>query len=1050
MSINNSMEIHKKLKEVSQSLWLDSISRDMILNNTLSSFIEKYQITGLTSNPTIFENAILNSSSYDNSIKMASKKFKTEDDIAYSIMIEDIQRACDLLKKTYETTNGDDGYVSIEIPPTINEKSKMVECAEKIYEMVSRPNLMIKIPATQQGIEAEEELIKKGINVNMTLIFSPHIYTKVADAYISAMKWRVENKVEGNVFSVASFFVSRIDSEVSKELDKIISNTDDIDRKNEILMFKGKAAVALSLITYEIYRNKFYTQSFEELRKAGIKPQKLLWASTSTKDPSMRDTLYVDELFLPNTINTIPTNTLFAFFDHGRINLEDIETRINQAKEIYQKIEKNGIIWQAIFENLLYDGMDRFVKSYNKILDAIRKKIKKTDSLLPSLQLYNLEIEQTINQIKNKQFIKRLFLKDPTLWKKDSKSAQQIKKSLGWLDIASVMKKNINNITTLRDEVIKEGFRYAVLLGMGGSSLGSEVISSIFGEHKKIKLYILDSTNPQWIARISSKIKIEKTLFIVSSKSGTTLETLTQFKYFYSLLKKRLKKPGRNFIAITDSSTPLQEIAKKYSFRKIFINPSDIGGRFSVFSYFGLLPASFTACNIERLIEKAEEAQNELTNNETPPAIVLGCFMGKAFLSGRDKLTLIVPKKFERFGLWVEQLIAESTGKEGKGIVPIVDTELLNPQSYSNDRFFVIISCRNFYEYENEEKINNIIKNGHPVLRVYLNDRYDVATEFYRWEVATAVAGHIMEINPFDQPDVQFTKDFTKKVLQTKTIKLKPSLKTKDIEIYTANITINEEKDLLWQILKNISENGYFSLCAYIDENNKNDTMMKRIKKLLTENIGITSLCVYGPRYLHSIGQLFKGGKNNGIFLILTHKSKKDIKILGEDSSFDKICTAQAIGDFLAMKEKGRMCVMVHTRKEPAHILKKIISELESYASKNIETEGKTMPKTTTKNLKTKQSETKVKNEAYVVIDYPKHQEVITSPYYTIRIGTSPTSSVEVSIDGGPWMNARESVGYWWYDWHNITPGNHEIIARIKTSDGTYITSKRRRCKVVL
>ncbi len=1049
MSLEQQIEIYRKFKKIYQSLWLDSISRDIILNRTLSNLIEKYEITGLTSNPTIFENAILNSSLYNDSIKIAIKKFKNEEDIAYSLMIEDIQRACDLFKKTYETTNGNDGYVSIEIPPTINEKSKMIECAEKIYDMVSRSNLMIKIPATESGIQAGEELLKRGININMTLIFSPQFYSRVADAYISAMKWRLENGLDCNVFSVASFFVSRIDTEVSKEIDRIAMQVNDPDKKNEILMLKGRAAISISLLVYEIYLKKFFGEGFEKYKNASVKPQKLLWASTSTKDPSFRDTLYVDELCLPNTINTLPLNTIFAFFSHGMINLEDIDTRINQAKQIYKQIEKAGIVWEDVFERLLSDGIKRFVDSYNKILNAIRIKIKETDVSTPSIQIYNLSIEQTMNEIKNKQFVKRLFSKDPTLWKKDTKTAKHIINSLGWLDIASEMKKNIGEIIKLRDEIIKEGFKYAVLLGMGGSSLSSEVILSIFGNHRKINFYVVDSTNPDWIARILSAIKIEKTLFIVSSKSGTTLETISHFKYFYSLLKKKTKKAGRNFIAITDSSTPLEEIARKYSFRKIFINPSDIGGRFSVFSYFGVVPASFTGCNIEKLIEKADKARKDLVA-ENSRSIALGCFLGKAFLSGRDKLTLILPKKLERFGLWVEQLIAESTGKDGKGIVPIVDTELLNPDSYSNDRLFVIVNFSNFYE--NEQHINKLISNGHPVLRIYIDDIYEIFTEFYIWEVATALVGHIMGINPFDQPDVQFTKDFTKKILEAKNLKTKPDLKIKDIEIHSANITINTNEPLLWQMLKNTCEDGYFSLCAYIDENKKNDLMMKKIKRLLTEDLGITSLCVYGPRYLHSIGQLFKGGANNGVFLILTYKPKKDIKIIGEDLSFDRICKSQARGDFLAMKEKQRKCVLAYVkRNDPAYFLKKIISELESYSSKNPEKEENAMPRAATKCLKNKQDEQKSnKDKAYVVIDYPRANETITSPYYTIRIGASPTSKVEVSIDGGPWMSARESVGYWWGDWYNITPGKHEIIARMQTPDGTYITSKRRRCKAVL
>ncbi|MCX7641582.1 MAG: bifunctional transaldolase/phosoglucose isomerase [Elusimicrobiales bacterium] len=1042
MNLKEQMELYSKFKEIGQSIWLDSISRDMILNKTLANMIEKYDIVGLTSNPTIFENAILNSNSYDDSIQIAAKRFTKTQDIAYSLMIEDIQRTCDLLKNVYEKTNATDGFVSIEIPPTIDDINSIIECSIKIWEMINRENLMIKIPATKNGIIAGEELLKKGINVNMTLIFSPQIYSKVADAYLSAIKWRIENNISGNIFSVASFFVSRIDTEVTNIFSNIINSITDIEKINEINMLKGKAAVTVSLIVYEIYLKKFYSDDFKKYKELGIKPQKLLWASTSTKEPLMKDSYYLDELCLPYTINTAPQQTIYAFFEHGSINDEKIETRISQAHNIYEKIESFGVNWEKVYEKLLMEGIKKFISSYNNILKAIENKIKNISSQKITMQIYNAPIKDLITKIEKENFIKRLFLKDVTLWKKDIQDIKTIKNSLGWLEIPNKIKEKLIEIESFRDEIIKEGFRDVVLLGMGGSSLASEVIVNVFGQNKKIKFYVLDSTNPDWINRIIKNIKLEKTIFIVSSKSGTTLETISHLKYIFNLLKNKVKKPGKSFVAITDKNTPLEQIATKYKFRKIFINPSDIGGRFSVFSYFGLVPASFTQANLSKLITNAQNAMSEL-NKDNSPGIVLGAFLGLSYLNGKDKLTLIVPKKLQRFGLWVEQLIAESTGKEGKGILPIIDYEIYEPSSYSNDRCFVVITLKNFPE--NEEKINQIIKSGHPLLKIYLDDIYDIAKEFYRWEIATALCGHIMKINPFDQPDVQFTKEFTQKILKSEKIKLIPQINTSKINIYTANIKNIKEKYILWDIINNTNDNGYIAFCAYIDENTKNTMLLEKIKRLIIEKTSIPTITVYGPRYLHSIGQLFKGGKNSGTFIILTSKPKKDIKILGEDLSFKKICISQAQGDFLAMMKKGRKCIMIHEKKEGA-FLQQIMKELKSLTLDIKTMEENNMPRTALKNTK---KQLKNNTNTYVVIDYPKHQETITSSHYTIRIGASPTSKVEVSIDGGPWVNARESVGYWWFDWYNINPGNHEIIARIQTGENTYLTSKRRRCKVI-
>lgn len=1041
MNLKEQLEIYKKFKSIGQSIWLDSISRDMILNNTLSNLIEKYEITGLTSNPTIFENAILKSTTYDESIKIAAKKFRSIEDIVYSLMIEDIQRACDLLKKTFEKTNKNDGYVSIEIPPTIDETQSIIKCATKIWEMVDRENLMIKIQATKNGIKAEEELIKMGINVNMTLIFSPEVYKEVVKSYLSALKWRLENKLDGEIFSVASFFVSRIDTEVNKILTEIYTKNKDTEKRNEILLLKGKAAISVSLIAYDIYLKTFFTDEFKTYREAGYKPQKLLWASTSTKDPFLRDTLYMDELCLANTISTAPQHTIFSFFDHGKINTEDINIRIKDAYQIYEKLTKYSINWNSVFDKLLDEGIKRFIESYNNILNSVDKKIKtlETDSI--TIQIYNTSINDIISDLNKNNFTERLFSKDHTLWKTDPSSAKIIKNSLGWLNLPNDMQDKIEEIIHFKNEIIEEKFKYVLLLGMGGSSLAAEVIVNIFGNNDRIKLFVLDSTNPTWILRVLKHIDIEKTLFIVSSKSGTTLETISHFKYFFNLLKRKKQRPGRNFVAITDKGTPLEEIADKNDFRKIFINPSDIGGRFSVFSYFGLVPASFTSIDLYKFLNKSKEALDEL-KTKNPSSFILGSFIANSYLNGKDKLTIILPKKLERFGLWIEQLIAESTGKEGKGIIPIIDTEIYDVESYSNDRCFVVINLKNFKE--NEEKIDLLIKKGHPLLRIFLTDIYDIAKEFYRWEIATSICGHIMKINPFDQPDVQFTKDFTKKILSTKKDELKPNIKNRDWEVYLANIK-HEDNSILWNTINNIKENGYIAICAYLDENEKTKSILNKLKKLLTERLSIPTISVYGPRYLHSIGQLFKGGKNSGTFLILTSKPKKDIKIIGEDLSFNRICLSQAKGDFMAMKEKGRACIMINEKKEFSFI-KGVLKEIEFLTDSKEKTEGNSMPKAVAKKNKKQPNKT---NESYVVIDYPKHLETITSPHYTIRIGASPTNKVEVSIDGGPWMSARESVGYWWYDWNNITPGTHEIIARIQVGD-SYITSKRRRCKAVL
>jgi len=1048
MNISQQLKIQKDFAQTGQSIWIDNISRDMILNNTLKNMIEKFQVTGLTSNPTIFEQAISSSNSYDESIKLLSRKNISFEDLAYLLMIEDIQRAADMFMDVYKETNGNDGYVSIEIPPSALKKEDMIKWAQYIYAKVSRANLMIKIPSTEEGILAMEELVKSGVNVNMTLLFSPEVYEKAANAYIRAIEYREKNNLDTDVFSVASFFVSRIDTFVDAKLEELYSLSNKVEEKSFLISLKGKAAVSIGLITYSKYLELFYSENFKRFAQKGFKPQKLLWASTSTKNPSYKDTFYADELCLKNTINTMPTQTLYAFFEHGSINKVDLHKRIEDANSFINDIKKTSMDLDSVFKNLLSDGLRKFTKAYQNMLKSLEEKTKKKcqekDVLM---QIYNLDISSYQKELKNINFIKRLYSKDATLWKSDKENIKIIKNSLGWLEIPYTMSKNIKEIQDFTLEILGgKKFKYCVLLGMGGSSLAAEVLRSLFEKKEFLKTYVLDSTNPEWIGEVEKNIDIKKTLFIFSSKSGSTVEPNSQFKYFYSKLKKlRYSKPGDNFIAITDFKTSLNQLAEKYEFRKIFINPPDMGGRFSALSYFGLVPASLLGADISTIISIATDYANRTKNGEQS-AIALGSFIAANALNNRDKLTIILPPKLKRFGLWIEQLIAESTGKEGKGVIPVIDTKIYDTGSYDNDRMFVILQVKDFISEEIEKKTNELIGKKFPVVKMYINNPYEIAMQFYLWEIAVSIVGYFLKINPFDQPDVQITKEITKKFLKEPNFKIKPDIVINNMEIYLSGLSISDNKkieDIIWELLKEKEDGTYYSICAYIAENEKNEKILEKFAIFLTMATQSASIYSYGPRYLHSTGQLFKGGSNKGIFIILTSKSKKDINILGEDYSFAKLCNSEAMGDFIALKEKRKKAIMIANKENNFNSkFSRIIKKLEGLLSQNSEEE--IMPKTA---IKDKRNAKWIEN-GYVVIDYPRHNETITSRHYTIRIGASQTNKVEVSIDNGPWHSARHSVGYWWYDWNNIQPGMHEIIAKMYKDNGTYLISKRRRCKV--
>lgn len=1054
------MGIAPVLAEKKQSLWLDNLRRDMFSTGFLFSMREKYAVSGLTSNPTIFEKALKESLSYDADTAMLFKKGFSIQEVLDALTTQDIQMACDFFYPVWEESSGNDGYVSMEVSPLISFDEEAIKVqARELFERVGRKNLLVKIPATESGLKAGEVLLYEGINVNFTLIFSQQVYEKAAMAYVNAAKKRKSEGLNGYPFSVASFFVSRTDSSVDSSLDKLLASEENPSKRELIENLKGKAAISNALLAYEKYMEIFLSEKFFSREESPMPVQKLLWASTGTKNPSYPRSMYISELALPGTVNTAPEESIIDFDSAGYFNEKDIYSRISEAKNILMGINSLGIDMENTLKELMKDGVEKFIYSHNGLLNLLASK-KETLARSGGEILKGENMENSA--LKEKDFARRLKEKDPSLWKSDPANVKQIRNSLGWVDIPYKMLNKASEIKNFAESVRKEGFSDAVLLGMGGSSLAPEVYRTLFQKTGYPQLHVLDTTNPCAVATVSAKIDIKKTLFIFSSKSGGTVEPNSQFSYFWNELKKaKVKNPGANFIAITDKGTSLENLAKNKKFRKIFINPSDIGGRFSALSYFGLVPAAICGADISKLLDRACAAADSCLSDysSSNPALVLGTFMGENCLEGRDKLTILLSKKLKTLGLWIEQLVAESTGKDGKGIIPVCEEEIAEPSLYQKDRAFVTLEFENFSKEDYENSLEDLKKAGHPLLRLFLKDPFDLAAQFYYWEAATAAAGSLLGINPFDQPDVQLSKTLTVKTIENfvRTRRLeneKPIFDSKNAAVYISpslkeavKTRINKYEDIFWEIFSALGEREYFAALAYLEPSPLNDRLLSKLTAEIRKATASACFFSYGPRYLHSTGQLFKGGKDNGVFLILTYRSKKDIKISGEKYTFWQLHMAQAIGDFQALKEKNRRVIRIHVKKDLEKTLKKLAERISRLNNEVVpETEEEMVKLALKKKPAVKKAETQTQD--YVVIDYPKNLETITSNNYTVRIGASNCLNVEISIDDQPWQNCRHSVGYWWYDWHNIQPGNHQLTARMNLGDGNYLISKRRRCKV--
>jgi len=530
---------------------------------------------------------------------------------------------------------------------------------------------------------------------------------------------------------------------------------------------------------------------------------------------------------------------------------------------------------------------------------------------------YLSDVEAALSDLGQGDIVARIWRREHTVWKPEP---TEITNRLGWLTVADQMSRQMPALQSFAQEIIEAGFRQVVLLGMGGSSLGAEVLRQTFGSAAGYpEIIVLDSTMPAWVQSVTQATDPARTLFLVSSKSGTTTEPLCLYRYFRNLVEIAIgkDKAGGSFVTITDPGTPLARLATRERFRRIFLNPPDIGGRYSVLSYFGLVPAALAGINITRLLEQAD-GMREACAPGVPirdnPGAWLGAYLATLALKGRDKLTVITSPAISSFGLWLEQLIAESTGKEGKGIIPVVGEPLVEADYYGDDRFFVFLRLEDDNNSGIDTAIERIRSWAQPMQVLELKDRYDLGAEFYRWQFATAIAGAMLGINPFDQPNVQQTKDATERLLG---------------EYITAgNLPQIETPSSFSELLTKVEKGRYLAIMAYLKKTAGVDRALAELRRRVVEKYGIATTVGYGPRFLHSTGQLHKGGPATGLFLQITADHEQQIPIPGKAYTFGVVADAQALGDLQTLQSLGRSAVRVHFRRGDQASILKLVKEL--------------------------------------------------------------------------------------------------------------------------
>ena len=898
-----------ELAELGQAIWVDYIRRTFITSGELQRLAEQ-GVRGVTSNPSIFEKAIAGSDDYDETLSELAAQDKSVAEIYEALAFEDIRAAADTLRPVYDETGGADGYVSLEVSPTLAHDSEgTIAEARRLYSTLDRPNVMIKVPATPAGMPAIETLIGEGINVNVTLMFSLDHYEAVTEAYITGLERLVQAGGDpSQVASVASFFLSRIDTVVDRALDEM--------GEDEL---QGKIAIASAKVTYARFGEIFRGERWAALAARGARAQRPLWASTSTKNPDYPDTMYVDSLIGPHTVNTVPPQTLTAYLDHGLV-ARTLEEGSDEAKSQLARLVELGVDLEAITDTLQVEGVEAFAQSFESLMESIAAKRARMradgQKESASLGIYGSAVEAALASLDEQKVADRIWRRDHTLWKPDP---GEIANRLGWLETAAAMREQVGPLEELAQALEQEGYTDVLLLGMGGSSLAPEVFGSVFGGpgQGRLRLAVLDSTDPGAVLAHTDRLDPARTLFVVATKSGGTVETMSFFKHFYNWTSRALgaHKTGEHFVAITDPGSGLAALAVRHNFRRVFLNDANIGGRYSALSYFGLVPAALAGVEVGRLLDRALDMAErcgpaEAAANGENPGLWLGAVLAELARAGRDKVTFVASPPLASFADWVEQLIAESTGKEGKGILPVVGEPLGPPSVYGNDRLFVYLRLDGD-EISTEvydPAVQSLEDTGHPVVRLRVRDAYDLGGQFFLWEFATAVAGYRLGINPFDQPDVEAAKALARKV----------------VAAYGATGKLPEEEPApltpaaLTRFLLSAQAGDYVALQAYVQPADDHDAALQALRTLIRDQLRLATTVGYGPRFLHSTGQLHKGDAGNGLFIQFTADHPQDVAIPNTAGSSDSAISfgvlemAQALGDKQALEQAGRRVIRFH------------------------------------------------------------------------------------------------------------------------------------------
>jgi transaldolase/glucose-6-phosphate isomerase len=934
-----------------QSVWYDHLRRAMLDSGGLEAVLGAGARGALSDSETL-RRAILAGTDYDQAIARLAQAGHPDRQIAQQLVVEDARSAADRLLPVYEETHGLDGYLSLWLDPELaDDRRAILSEATRLTQAVQRPNLMLEIPATPPGLAALRALVAQGVSVHATLVFSVEAYQEAAEAYIQGMAELAES---GADLSRAASLVGIHLSDLDRKVDRMLAGLGADELQAALL--RGRSAVALARAV-QAHRREFYRRSeWTRLAQAGARQQRLLFRGLLPLDPSLPDDYYIGALVGADSVSAPGPEAFEVMRRPGSIG-PSLEGGLEGTQQRLEALAELGLDMQEVGRELQGELLSAARESWRGLHQAVAEKRRLLSAGWKPLAVAAASLEpaadRALGEMQAFRIPQRIWAADHTVWKPDP---TEIADRLGWLRAGSMMRAQIERLRGLAVAFRADGYTRVVLLGMGGSSLAPETLLRTFGAREGYpELRVLDTTDPAAVHGLAKDLDLERTAFIVSSKSGTTQETLSLFKFFYRRAVAALGewRAGEHFLAITDPGTPLAGLAERLHLRGALLNDPNLGGRYSALSFFGLAPAAVIGLDLPLLLERAEQAASA-SERWVPaadnPAARLGALLAEAARQGRDKLTLLTPPAIHSFGDWAEQLIAESTGKQGAGILPVVGERPGPPEVYGDDRLFVALwldervgesagpgadglGAPGGPGQPEPALLDQLGAAGHPTIELRLRDRYDLGAQFFWWEMAIAVAGHRLGINPFDQPDVEAAKAQARRIVQLRRSQAEipaeqPAVTEGGLALYGLSTAhpapASSFRAGLDAFLDGARPGGYLALQAYLNPAPDIREGLAALRQALRSRTRLAVTQGIGPRYLHSTGQLHKGDAGKGLFLQLTAADPLDLDIPDEpdtDASsltFGALKAAQAEGDRQALLQGGRAVIRIDLGEDPA------------------------------------------------------------------------------------------------------------------------------------